>query len=353
VYLVCTLPAIVAALPGSKLTLPLAFAPGANLALLAKDLVQGKAPWDLALIALGATFVYASLLVMLAARLYASERVLFADSDRELGFFERLRLLVGLGAAPASERRASPSAAEAMALLAINVVLLIFAALPLQQRDVARGLLVSQWGFLFGSTVLMLRASNVSLRSALLLAWPAPRQLGAGLLAGLAASVIVHAVFHFIIQRSEALQKANEQLAHLVDVQNLPIALFIFAITPAVCEELLFRGALLSGLRRAVPAPTAIVLQAILFGLFHMDPVRLVPTTVLGLLLGYVAVQSRSLLPGALLHAANNGCAILIAHFGLGERLRPDGPLGIALALGAVVVLALAIRLSRAPAASR
>ena len=320
VYLVATMPAMVAALPGSKLTWALALAPGANLSLLAKDVVQGRAELGPVLLALTATFAYAAGLLALSARLYASERVLFAGADAELALGERLRLLLGLSRARARvEVRDAPSAAEAMTLLGVNVILQLFVALPLQQRSIARGLLLSQWGLLLGSTVVLLRASRVDLGKALLLRVPSARDVGLGLGVGVAASLFVQAGFHVAMQLWPALAQQNAALAkQLLGLGSLPVEIVVFAATPAICEEALFRGALLSGLRRALPVSTAIVVQAIAFGLFHLDPARLVPTTLLGLLLGLLATRTRSLWPGVLMHFANNALVLSASH--LGER---------------------------------
>ncbi len=351
VYLVATMPAMVAALPGSKLTWALALAPGANLALLAKDVVQGRAELGPTLLALTATFVYAAGLLALAARLYASERVLFAGADRELSLGERLRLLFGLSRATQRvEARDAPSAAEAMTLLGVNVILQLFVALPLQQRSIARGLLLSQWGLFLGSTVLLLRASRVDLRKALLLRLPSARDLGLGLGVGIAASLFVQATFHVAMQLWPGLAQQNAALEkQLLGLGSLPLELVIFAATPAICEEALFRGALLSGLRRALPVPTAIVVQAIAFGLFHLDPARLVPTTLLGLLLGLLATRTRSLLPGVLMHFANNALVLSASHLGAHATLPfSGGALYVTLAL-ATAALGLLVQALRTP----
>src|SRR5207245_442656 len=49
----------------------------------------------------------------------------------------------------------------------------------------------------------------------------------------------------------------------------LAFDLFVVGISPAVCEELLFRGAILSGLRRALHPWTAAIACGALFGVFH------------------------------------------------------------------------------------
>jgi sodium transport system permease protein len=83
------------------------------------------------------------------------------------------------------------------------------------------------------------------------------------------------------------------------------------ALVPAICEELLFRGVVHQALRRRFPAIVAIVVGALLFAAFHMDA-RIIPTAVIGALLGWVRESSRSIIPGMVLHGSNNGAAVLL-----------------------------------------
>jgi hypothetical protein len=59
-----------------------------------------------------------------------------------------------------------------------------------------------------------------------------------------------------------------------------------------------------------MPPAAAIVWTAVLFGAFHFDLYRLLPTTVLGLILGTVVWLTGSLWPAILLHVANNAIAV-------------------------------------------
>ena len=94
----------------------------------------------------------------------------------------------------------------------------------------------------------------------------------------------------------------------LQDLAELPLAprLFLLAISPAICEELFFRGALLSGLRRDLRVVPCLAWQALLFGAAHGSIYRFVPTALLGMVLTSIVLRSRSLLPAILLHAAYN-----------------------------------------------
>ncbi len=85
---------------------------------------------------------------------------------------------------------------------------------------------------------------------------------------------------------------------------------FIFiAVTPGICEEILYRGVAFRPLEKALGPKKAVVITALFFALMHMDVVRLVPTFLLGILFGYVAYKSGSILPAMFLHVLNNSIA--------------------------------------------
>src|SRR5262249_47293522 len=70
----------------------------------------------------------------------------------------------------------------------------------------------------------------------------------------------------------------------------------LLATLPAVCEELAFRGFILSGLRRLGSKRWAIGLAAIFFGMAHGIIQQSISATALGLVIGYIAVQTGSLI---------------------------------------------------------
>ncbi len=91
------------------------------------------------------------------------------------------------------------------------------------------------------------------------------------------------------------------------------MALLLVALAPAVCEELLFRGLILSGLRKLGPW-VGVLLTALLFGLAHASVHRLLPTALLGVAFGFLVLRSGSVVVGMLAHGLNNGLAVLLAH---------------------------------------
>ena len=87
-------------------------------------------------------------------------------------------------------------------------------------------------------------------------------------------------------------------------------------IVPAILEEFFFRGLLFRALKAHAGAAVTIGVSGVLFGVTHvflggtLGLERLVPTTILGLILGAVCWYTGSIWPSMILHVCHN--AILI-----------------------------------------
>ncbi len=104
-----------------------------------------------------------------------------------------------------------------------------------------------------------------------------------------------------------------------INVQARPISevwvlffveIFATAIVPALCEEYLFRGAVLTNLM-PFGKSTAIFASAFLFGLMHQNPLQMLYTILMGIVIGCVYVKTKSIWPCVLLHAANNFITVI------------------------------------------
>ena len=76
-----------------------------------------------------------------------------------------------------------------------------------------------------------------------------------------------------------------------------------------LAEELIFRGAALRCLR-PLGANAAILMQAVLFAALHGSGIAKLYALGMGLVFGWAAERSGSLLPGVLLHMLNNGIVL-------------------------------------------
>ena len=121
---------------------------------------------------------------------------------------------------------------------------------------------------------------------------------------------------------------------------SLPLLLFLFAVLPGICEELLFRGSLLGLLERDLPPLPRVAVVAAAFAIMHLSVYRLVPTFFVGCVAGIVVLRSRSLWCGILLHLTHNAVSVAGAQLGEAE----PGPWSAAdLLPGAVLAVVLGI----------
>ncbi|WP_437335958.1 ABC transporter permease subunit/CPBP intramembrane protease [Sorangium sp. So ce394] len=301
-YLPLSLLAGITALPVVELNPWTAYAPVLNIAVLIKALFVGEAPVDLLFTALLSSALYACLALLFAARVFERENVL-------LGGQESARAVLGL------RRRAggAPSAGFSLAAFAGVQVLFFYGSLLIARASVAVQLAVSQVGFFLAPTLALVAGFGYSPRATLGLRRPSVRGLAGALLLGASAwAAIGGTVLRWFPPPEPFVRELGELV--LLGGQPYLVVLLLVAVTPAVCEELLFRGLVYAGLRRAGPA-VAIGVSALLFGLAHGSVYRLLPTLSLGLVLGYARHRTGSVLPGALLHALNNGLAVSLLYF--------------------------------------
>ena len=114
----------------------------------------------------------------------------------------------------------------------------------------------------------------------------------------------------------------REQAIHLqglVDRPPLWRALAMFALLPAVCEEVVFRGVLARSLGRRWSLVAAAALSAAVFSAYHLSLVQALPTLTLGVGLAVIAIRADSIAPAMLAHALNNAAAIAVSRGALPE----------------------------------
>lgn len=127
-----------------------------------------------------------------------------------------------------------------------------------------------------------------------------------------AATFAVFIISNFVASFTIALfpAKGNEyrELMELgiSDINTFPIFLSICILAP-INEECIMRGMILTKLKKNMPAAAAIIICAILFGIFHMNFIQSIYVLPAGALLAYVAWKYDSVIPSMLVHALYNG----------------------------------------------
>ncbi len=105
------------------------------------------------------------------------------------------------------------------------------------------------------------------------------------------------------------------------DQQPLWLLLFALAVAPAVCEEIAFRGFILSGMSRSRRIGLATSLSAIAFGMMHMIPQQVFYASLMGLVLGLIAFRGGSLLPPIAFHFIFNALNVVTTRYASNESV--------------------------------
>ena len=120
-----------------------------------------------------------------------------------------------------------------------------------------------------------------------------------------------------------------EGLSTLTQIMPHPAAaILVIAIMPAVCEELLMRGFILSSFKGHNKI-LAIVIVGVMFGILHFDPYRFVPTAILGMVSAYIVIKTKSLVLPMLYHLVNNTLSVIAMYTLNNVDLYADGVSGL------------------------
>jgi membrane protease YdiL (CAAX protease family) len=104
----------------------------------------------------------------------------------------------------------------------------------------------------------------------------------------------------------DMLESTTEKLVTANSMPEFILIVIVIAVTPAICEEFLFRGLVFKNFEKMIPASKAIFFTGLLFALFHFHPFNLIPLTVLGIFLTFIVYHSGSIYTSIVCHFLNN-----------------------------------------------
>jgi sodium transport system permease protein len=110
---------------------------------------------------------------------------------------------------------------------------------------------------------------------------------------------------------SETTAASLAELNKVFGSATMTTMILLVAVTPAICEELAFRGFILSGLRHWGSRRRAVILTAIFFGFYHGILQQSLNATMLGVLIGYLAIKANSIWPCMAFHLTSNALKVL------------------------------------------
>jgi len=94
---------------------------------------------------------------------------------------------------------------------------------------------------------------------------------------------------------------------------NFILTFLVIGLIVPVFEEILFRGLVFGELKKSLSKYVALVLQAVVFGVYHMNVVQGIYACLIGLLIGFVYLKSKSIFGAILLHISINATAVVFS----------------------------------------
>ncbi|OJW14405.1 MAG: sodium ABC transporter permease [Planctomycetales bacterium 71-10] len=354
-YLVCLPLIFLTMAPGIELNAFYSLVPVTGVALLLRALIVGDylTAFRFFVPVLLPTVVYAWLALRWAVDQFSDENVLFRESER----FSLVPWIRGV----IRDRGPRPTSAQAVLGFALIITASwLFAQVLLTTGLGGIGVVAAGQGVILLVPLVMAFLLTTDPAGTLRLRGAAGRYFAIGAAAAVAVKPL-SAEFERLVQWAYPISDATRSVFEslLKGDTPLPLAILVFALVPAVCEEVAFRGFILSGLQSGRRTRSAIVLSALLFGLLHVFLSlfqQFFNAAILGVLIGLLAVRSRSLWPGVVFHAVNNGLAVatgawigLLQRAGIAGWVYRDAEDGLYhvpwVVAGAVVVAALVLHL--------
>ena len=305
-FMVITLPAVIGGFPGVQLTVFTQFIPIANVVLLFRELMTGKAGVEALFAVFLSTTIFAMLSLLFAAWLFQREEVILSGEHGIPLTLRRSEFIPRTEATPGM----------AFGLYGLVLVLIFYLGTLAQMRNLLPGLVLTEYVLILLPVLLLLWYVRIDLRSALSLRPVSGMHFAGLLLAGIGSLILVAELGVWQNKVLPLPGDYQDTFQELFKGGNTPggmlALLLIIALSPAICEEVLFRGAILSALRPKLPVWACILVIGLMFGVFHLSIHRLALTGLLGMLLTYLVLRSGSIFSGVAVHLMINGMAVLI-----------------------------------------
>lgn len=315
VMLVFMFASFVTMIPNVELTALTATIPIVNISLMIVKLFTFTYDYALFGLVLLSNVVYSLLAILILAKIYNSESVLFDEGMGSLKIFNKRSEM---------QENQIPGIGDVILLLCVQLLLMFYIGSFAQVKLGFGGVAITQAIILIVPQVYLwyLKADYKKVLSLRMPRWN--QLLGAFILwMGTYILIMLLSVLlaPFMKDSVEALSEMNEMLTS----QPLWVLILVVAVMPAIGEELMFRGFIYGSLKDKTRNIVAMLLTSAFFGIYHMSLIKFFTTSLLGLSFVFVVSETSSIACSMLMHFMNNLVSVLLAK--AGDTL--PGPLAI------------------------
>jgi len=296
---------MISVFPGFELNYGYALIPIINFSLLLKELLLGDLNMGHYLVVIFSTLILAGVGVIISINLFKKESVLFRTTEeKSLKFWGKNKADIF-------------SSQFVIGVFILVLLLFYYLGTPWQTKNLITGLIKTEALLVLLPVLLIYNLSRTNIKKAARLQGTNPFNF---LLAATAVipGFIISAYSMQIVNLLYPLPDSYlESMQKILQLHDLPIwqSLFVIALLPAICEEMLFRGYVIRGFEKS-GTWKAIIFSGILFGIFHLDFFRLLPAALMGIWLGYLLIKTKSIFITMMAHALHNSSTLVLSKWG-------------------------------------
>lgn len=307
VMLVFMLSGMAGMIPGLELNGVIPFIPVINICLLIAKLFVFEFDINIILIVVLSNVLYSMIAVVIMARVFCSESILFGDGSEGIRIIEKRSDM---------KEKQIPGMGDVVLLFSILLIILMLAGSILIVKYGIVGLVIEQL-LILGCTAFYCWYIKTDFKKVFSLNKPCI----SGFVAGTIMWVGVYVLMMILTVLLSALfpgsaASASEDLTSILGNQPIWIILIVAALLPAICEEVAFRGFLFGTLSNRYKIVPAIIWTGLIFGLYHMNLVKLIVVGILGGFLAFAVYRTKSIATSMWMHFINNSFALIAGFYG-------------------------------------
>ena len=330
--------AMVSFLPAVEMSNLMALIPVVNIALLFKAVMINEYAMSHLFITIFSTLLLDLVVVWMTVKLFTTESVLFRSED-DGGSIKSVR----------QNKRNFFNPYYGLVYFSIALIVMYYLGSYWQMKDLMAGLQKTQLLIIAMPVWIILRILKLKEKDILRLRAPKIKEALLIPFIAVPAAIVVAVLSQVINMVFPFPPKYIEAMSRLFTMDASVLKVFIvMSVLPGFCEEYMFRGFIMRFFEK-YGSRMAVIISALLFAAFHLDPFRFLPVFLLGLLLGYLTIRSGSIVNSMLSHTINNGVALLIVTYSEANWLKPfvsgADVIRFWVVLPAIVILALALYL--------
>lgn len=305
VMLIIMITSYVSMVPNINLDSFTAAIPVVNISLLIKSVLTFNSDINLIAVVFISNFAFVILSVLLLSKMFNSEEILFG-SGKSFSFLEKRSNI---------KKGTMPSVSDGGILYAIGLVLLIYVGTTLQIKFKMVGLGLTQV-MIIAMPIIFAIYIKTDFKKTFSLKLPSIKHVLVGIVlwAGvyILMQITIQIILHLFPQNMEVVEALNDSI---INKDNFIMNLFVVALMPAICEEMFFRGFIYTSFKGKNSCKAAIICSGILFGFMHMDFIRIIPTSILGIAFAYCVYKSGSIFVPMILHFINNALSVVAGNY--------------------------------------